>query len=291
MATFPDVDTRDATAVSTRIRKHLREIDPEGDLTLFNQVFDQVHALSHGKLGDYQAIDLEYHDYQHTLQASLCMAEILVGRHRAGAKPAFTWRQSILGMVAILMHDSGYLKTAADGSGSGAKFTYTHVLRSASVAASLIPEHGVNLEEIDTVVNAIRCTGSTADIGKLAFTSETDRLISTCVTTADYLGQMSADDYPDELEIVYRELNESDDYVDVPQSDRMFSSAEDLISKTPGFWEHFVIPKMESDFHGVYHFLSSPYPDGPNPYLHTVERNIKIIRERIATLAPEAEGS
>lgn len=292
MPTFPDVDTRDPVAVSIRIREHLLGIDPTGDLHLFERVFEDVQNLFAGKLGDYRAIDLQYHDFQHTLQASLCMAELLAGRHRAQATPRFSWRQNMLGMAAILMHDSGYLRTAADGEdGTGAKFTYTHVLRSAAVAASLLPRHGVKLAEVDVVVNAIQCTGPSAEIQKLPFESESELLIGTSVTTADYLSQMAAEDYPDELAILYRELDESDDYVGTPQAERFFSSAEDLIRKTPGFWQDFVLPKFENDFHGVYRYLASPFPDGHNPYLDAVERNMKIIQERIATLAPRPPES
>lgn len=291
MTTFPDVDTRDAEAVSARIREHLRTIDQNGDLTLFENTFELIGEMFRGNVGDFKAIDLTYHDYQHTLQASLCMAELLAGRNRAEVTTPFTWRQCMLGMAAILMHDCGYLKTAADGGGTGAKFTYTHVTRSAATAASLLPNYGVTVGEIDVVVNAIRCTGPNSQITALPFLSETDELIGACVTTADYFGQMAADDYPDELAILYRELEESDDYVGTPRDQRMFSSAEDLIRQTPGFWRNFVLPKFETDFRGVYRYLATTYPDGPNRYIDAVERNMVKINERIATLAPASESS
>lgn len=287
MVTFPDVDTRDAAAVSARIRAHLLSIDPSGDLTLFEQTFDLIGEMFRGNVGDFRPIDLEYHDYQHTLQASLCMAEILAGRHRAQVNPPFSWRHCMLGMASILMHDCGYLKTAADGDGTGAKFTYIHVTRSAAVAASLLPQFGVNAAEAEIVVNAIHCTGPRSEISQLPFTCETDELLGLCVTTADYLGQMAADDYPDELEILYREFDESDDYVHTPRDQRIFSSASDLIRKTPGFWRHFVLPKLDHDFRGAYRFLAAPFPHGPNPYIDAIERNMVKINQRIAKLAPE----
>ncbi|MBT5903682.1 MAG: hypothetical protein HOH58_16400 [Opitutaceae bacterium] len=287
MATFPDVDTRDALAVSARIREHLLSIDPNGDLTLFEKTFDLLGEMFRGNVGDFRPIDLKYHDYQHTLQASLCMAELLAGRHRAGVSPAFSWRLCMLGMASILMHDCGYLKTAADGGGTGAKFTYTHVTRSAATAASLLPPFGVNAAETDIIVNAIRCTGPRSEISRLPFICEADELIGMCVTTADYLGQMAAGDYPDELEVLYAELEESDDYVHTPRQQRVFSSSSDLIRKSPGFWRHFVLPKLEQEFRGVYRFLATPYPHGPNPYLDAIESNMERINQRIATLAPE----
>jgi hypothetical protein len=288
MLSFPDVDTRDPRAVGGRIRAIMRGIAPQGDLELFDRVFDDVGRMFRGEFGDYRPIDLQYHDYQHTLQASLCMAELIAGRERVGATPILSWREIQLGMTAVLMHDTGYLTTASDGEGTGAKFTYTHVLRSAAVAASQLPRYGVKPKEVDIVLNAIRCTGPSADINQLDHHNESELILGACVTTADYLGQMAAQDYPEELDILYNEFRESDDYQGVPQSDRKFLSTDDLIRHTPIFWRDFVLPKLEKDFRGVYRYLAAPFPDGPNPYLAAIERNMEIIEARGTTLAPKA---
>lgn len=279
---FPDVDTRDAAAVASRIREHLRSINPEGSLNLFDEVYHEVGRMFRGEFGDFQPIDLLFHDYQHTLQATLCMAELLAGRHRADSHPPFPWRHIELGMVAILFHDSGYLKTRSDGGGTGAKYTYAHVMRSVAVTASQLPRFGIGPAEIGVVVGAIRCTGPTSNINRLNYTSDLDLLLGCCVATADYLGQMAAADYPDELEILFREFEENDDYLGIPPEKRMFRSADDLQRKTPGFWSHLVRPKLETDFRGVYRYLANPYPTGPNRYVEAVERNIALIEARIA---------
>jgi hypothetical protein len=63
----------------------------------------------------------------------------------------------------------------------------------------------------------------------------------------------------------------------------MFSSAEDLMLKTPAFWEKFVRMKLDRDFGGLHQFLKDPYPSGPNPYFERIEANIARLRQRIAT--------
>lgn len=238
-----------------------------------------------GRFGDFRQIDLRYHDYQHTLQATLCMAELLVGRHRAQAVPAFPWRHVELGLAAALLHDTGYLKTGSDGDGTGAKYTYVHVLRSVAVAASHLPRFHLAPAEIEIVLGGIRCTGPTSNIHHLHYTNDLDLLLGCCVATADYLGQMAANDYPEELDILFSEFEESDDYLGVPPEKRVFKSAADLVAKTPGFWRHLVRPKLETDFRGVYRFLANPYPTGSNPYLEAVERNIARIESRSAATA------
>ena len=62
----------------------------------------------------------------------------------------------------------------------------------------------------------------------------------------------------------------------------MYSSAEELITKTPDFWRSFVKPKLDRDFAGVYRFLNDPYPDGTNEYLDCVEANMDRLRGRAA---------
>jgi len=286
MPAFPEIDTANPVVVANRIRELLHGIDPHGDLTFFDNVFDDMLRMFEGRFGDYRPIDLRYHDLQHTLQASLCMAEIMAGRNRARATPAFTWRHVELGMAAVLLHDAGYLMTAADGEGTGAKFTYTHVLRSAAVAASHLPRHGVKRDELDVIVNAIRCTGPTSEIDRLPFPSETHTLLGCCVSTADYLGQMEASDYPDELGILFEEFAESDDYLGIPLDERLFTSAQDLQQKTVGFWYDLVLPKLEKEYRGVYRYLTDPFPNGENHYLKAIERNLEIIQGRISALAP-----
>jgi hypothetical protein len=65
-------------------------------------------------------------------------------------------------------------------------------------------------------------------------------------------------------------------------AERAFQTPRQLVEQTPGFWENSVLPRLNDDFGGLYHFLAEPYPHGPNPYLVAVEKNISIIRARLS---------
>ena len=275
---FPLIDTKDPIAVAAFVRSTYERIYPEGDFAPIATLFADVTDMFAGKYLDYGAIDLKYHDFQHTLQATVCMAELALGRHEVTASPACSERQFLLGMTAVLLHDTGYLKLRSDTAGTGAKYTYTHVLRSCAVAATYLPTRGFTMEDLDVVLGAIRCTGPTSNIRRLHFKSDSDRLIGCCVATADYLGQMAADDYPEELPLLFREFCESDDYLHVPAERRLFKSVDEMIAKTPAFWRKLVLPKLENEFESVYKYLARPYPDGPNPYLEAIERNLVRIQ-------------
>jgi len=62
-----------------------------------------------------------------------------------------------------------------------------------------------------------------------------------------------------------------------------FRSAEELVARTPSFWENFVKPRLEREFFGLYRFLNDPYPDGPNPYIVRIEAHMERLRQRLAT--------
>jgi hypothetical protein len=283
---FPPVDTKNATAVANFVEGKFASMYPDANLAWLRTIFRDVEILFSGKHPDYAAIDVGYHDLEHTLQATVCLTLLLEGRHYAGVEPKVDPRQFELALSGVLLHDSGYLKLRSDTAGTGAKYTFCHVLKSCAFAASYLPSLGANDYEVEAVLGAINCTGPTKEISRLRFREPVERVIGCALATADYLGQMAAPDYPDELEILFNEFQESDDYIHLPAARRMFKSADELKARTPLFWQKFVQPKLESDFQAVYRFLARPYPHGPNPYLDAVERNIAEIKRRLAAPAP-----
>jgi hypothetical protein len=288
---FPVVDTKDARAVTALVEAKFATMYPGASLQWLRMLFTDMERLFLGKNPDYQKVDIRYHDFEHTLQATLCITLILEGRHNAGVEPRLTPRQFELALSATLLHDAGYLKLRSDTSGTGAKYTFCHVLRSCAFAASYLPTLGASDYEVEAVLGAINCTGPTKNISRLYFREPVERIIGCALATADYLGQMAAADYPDELEILFHEFKESDDFIHLPASRRAFKSPAELVEKTPLFWKKFVQPKLESDFMAVYRFLALPYPHGPNPYLDAVERNIAKIKRQGAAAAAKPKRS
>jgi hypothetical protein len=282
---FPVVDTKCTAAVAALVQQKFSEMYPGASLAWLETLFNDMEVLFSGKHPDYAPVDLQYHDLEHTLQATLCMVLLLEGRHTAGVEPRISPRQFELGLSAVLLHDAGYLKLRSDNVGTGAKYTFCHVLRSCSFTASYLPTLGANDFEVEAVLGAINCTGPTKEISRLRFREPFERIIGCALATADYLGQMAAADYPDELEILFHEFQESDDFIHLPPSRRAFKSKEEVAERTPLFWKKFVQPKLESDFQAVYRFLARPYPHGPNDYLIAIEQNIEKIKRRNAAKA------
>lgn len=277
-----EIDTKQIAEVQREVQLIYAEIFPHGDSAFIPKVFGWANDCFTGNYRNYQPIDARYHDFEHTLQVTLCMARLLRGRHFAKAIPALSQEMVELGLLAILMHDTGYLKTCDDIDGTGAKYTLVHVERSMEFAAELLREKGFAKSRINSVQNMIRCTGLNVNLTSIPFQSEEERIAGFALGTADLLGQMAAKDYVDKLPALYLEFAEASHFnAGDMGGEEMFSSAEDLIQKTPAFWEKFVKHKIEADFQGSYRFLNEPYPNGKNAYLDRVEQNMARVREHL----------
>jgi hypothetical protein len=282
----PPVVTKDPAAVQVEVQAAYLTAFPDGDRQFVPRAFGWAIGFFTGKYRNYQAVDAPYHDFEHTLQGTLCLARLLRGREMARAKPALTHNLAELALLAILMHDTGYLKQRDDTEGTGAKYTVTHVDRSAKFAAQFLAEKDFSREDIQSVQNMIRCTGLDAAMGVIPFRSELERIAGFALGTADLLGQMAAGDYVDKLPVLYAEFAEAARFSkDKKHFVATYSSAEDLMRKSPGFWAKVVQVKLDRDFGGLYKFLNVPYPDGPNSYLERIEANLERLRGRFAARA------
>jgi hypothetical protein len=209
------------------------------------------------------------------------MFRLLRGRETVRAEPRVGEREFRLGLLAILLHDTGYLKTHDDVSGTGAKYTITHVARSADFAGQLLREKGYSSQDIRAVQNMIRCTGLDAQLDTIPFDSPVERIVGYALATGDLLGQMAAEDYVDKLPVLYNEFAEAAAYSgDKTHFVSTFVNSEDLVTRTPGFWEQSIRLKLDSELLGLWRFLNYPYPDGPNDYIARIESNMARIQGR-----------
>src|SRR5258706_11434314 len=286
------VDTRVPSAVEKLVHSIYRRRFPEGEIAFVPRAFHWASQCFAGHYGDYQPIDAAYHDFEHTLQGTLCLTHLLEGRARAKATPELTSHMFELALLAILFHDTGYLKKKNDREGTGAKYTPIHVMRSVGFAGEFLGQQGYTPSDILAVQNMIRCTGVNADLQSIPFQSPLEQTLGFALATSDLLGQMAAEDYVEKLPVLYQEFAEAAHFKPENSANAArlaaFSSAEDLMRKTPGFWEGYVLPRINGDFCQLYRYLSDPYPDGPNHYLQKIEERIAQLRQRFG-LDPAAK--
>ena len=207
------------------------------------------------------------------------MGRLLLGRHRAQAQPELTEKFFQLGIIGILLHDTGYLKKRDDTEGTGAKYTAIHVQRSAEFAGQLLQEKEFSATDILAVQNMIRCTGVDAELSTIPFQSELEKTVGQSLATADLLGQMAADDYVEKLPILYSEFAEAAKF-DHGHTDFItkFGGADDLVRRTPAFWRDYVLPKLERDFGSQHLHLSDPVTGSFNWYVQRIEANMARLK-------------
>lgn len=278
-----DIDFSNTAEVRRLVRERHADLYGASADGSIDDYMDAVENFFNGRYPEYQAIDTAYHDISHTLQATLCLVELIHNWQVSDASPRLTENDFCRGLVAILFHDIGYLKKAGDLEGSGAKYTHLHERRSCEFARRFLERAGWTDDDIRFVENLISSTGPRVDVSRIEFRSKVERLLGQAVCTADYIGQMSDPRYPDRLEDLFKEFVESYRFQRIPRDEWPFKSYDALLRGTPMFWETFVEHKLNCECAEIWRHLENPVT-GENPYLASVERNMAIIRERIAML-------
>jgi hypothetical protein len=282
---FQQIDTRVPRAVEEQVASIHRKLFPTASRAFVPKAFEWVIDCFEGRYDDYQPIDALYHDLEHTLQGTLCLARLLHGRAAAQAQPAVDAKAFELGLLAILFHDTGYLKKRGDTDGTGAKYTPIHVGRSAEFARDFLARQGYAAPDLIAVQNMIRCTGVNADLSAIPFQNQLERIMGLALGTADLLGQMAAKDYIEKLPVLFEEFAEAA-RLGGERGMRfgVYRNADDLMRNTPGFWHGYVLPRINEEFQGLYKFLNDPYPDGPNRYLQRIEENLHRLERKLQTV-------
>lgn len=278
MALPTAIVAKDPGATATHLKTVFSARGWDSSHALLDRVLADVTSAFWGNWPGYLANDMRYHDLGHTLQATVCVCDLVAGQHRAGELPEFGQRAAELTVVAALLHDSGFLREHGDQGGTGAKYTLVHERRSCDFARAYLPGVGLHPEEIDDVCTAISCTGPRNHISTQAFRSPVARRMACLLVTADYVSQMCAPDYADKLDHLFAEFVEAFEHDGIPTERRPYQSVAELKLKTPDFWTKFVRPMLDTEADAVHRYLS--FTGQTNAYLQAIEDNIAEVRRR-----------
>lgn len=244
-------------------------------------VFHDVTDLFYGKRKGFQQSDTKYHDLIHTLQVIPPFVGIIDGWNKNKKPPAVSREFFDLGIISVLLHDTGYIKKDDDIEGTGAKYTFVHTGLSADFAGHYLLQKGFESRKILSVKNIIMCTGVRADYDIIVFNSDEERLVGYALGTADLLGQMSAIDYLEKLPLLYKEFEEAYWYEGADKLRKrgtpIFKNANDLIKNTPYFYEVEVRERFRK-MGSVYQYLTYHFKDSKNHYIEAIEENIRKIK-------------
>jgi len=286
-----DVTNRVNVEVAAHVRDAVIDIFaqryPGENFAQLARAFDDVQALFEGRYPGYLACDTLYHDIRHTLDMTLAMARLVDGHDRTCApQDRLGARRAALGVIVALLHDSGYMKRTSEAKVvNGAIFTKVHVSRSADFIGSYLPTAGF-APETDTGRSIVHFTGYEMDIDDIAVDDPKDRLLGCMVGTADLIGQMSDRLYLEKCrdflyqEFVYGSIARET----LPDGRELvrYASPEDLIIKTPGFYEYVARTRIRDKLAGADNYAEAHF-DGPNLYASAIDGNITHLREVLET--------
>ena len=282
--TLLDPDTRNPLAVAGAVEKLHEAMFPGVGAPYIGPIMRKVEGVFAGHWRDYQAMDTDYHDLEHTLQATLCTLRVIAGHQRAHAHPTMSPHDFCIGYHAALLHDVGYLKKRGDREGTGAKYTLIHEPRGCDIAHEFLGEENWESQDVERVCSLILCTGPRSNLGGTKFGNPAHRLLGQALCAADFVSQMSDPGYVQKLPDLFEEFSESDRANNIPADQRQFKTLGDLYRNTPAFWENFVVPKLHGECADIGRYLADPYPGGPNPYFEQIKANIEAIK-RIVSLS------
>jgi hypothetical protein len=260
---------------------------PGADLAPLERAFSDFKALFEGNYPGYLACDTLYHDMRHTLDITLAMARLVDGHDRGcAAADRLGPRRAVLGVMVALLHDSGYLKRASEAAvENGAVFTKTHVSRGADFIAAYLPTVGF-AAEAPLAARLVHFTGYEMEIEDIPVEDPKDRMVGCLVGTADLIGQMSDRMYLEKCrEFLYKELVWGKIARErLPDGHELvrYASPEDLIIKTPGFYEYVARTRIQKKL-GAADRYAEVHFDGPSLYQSEIDRNMDFLRQTIET--------
>jgi len=270
------VNTTEPQAVSRevgRIYQNLYQQDAPHNL---GQAFTDLGRLYRGEYPGYHECDTDYHDVQHVLDVTLGMARLMNGCVRSSRADVINERLFRFGIVLALYHDCGYIRHRKDTKhANGAEYTSVHVSRGGRFLEEYLP--GIGMADLaQAAARVIHFTGYEVPTAKIRVPGPEFRLIGNLLGSADILAQMADRCY---LEKCYDRLYP--EFVrggiarrrkDDGSEEIIFSSAADLIFKTPRFYQG-ATKRLRQDLGGCYNYIERHF-GGQNIYFDELEKNI-----------------
>jgi hypothetical protein len=246
------------------------------DKSKFNQVkkcFKKTKEVFDGKFPGYKACNTNYHDFTHTTDAFLASARLLDGWNIKNKNKIIEEQTAVNLLLAALFHDIGYIQERIDTEGTGAKYTYNHVIRSINFLSKHYPAFEITVNQVEPISNIIKCTGLTLKMEVISFSEECEKTAGIILGSSDILGQMSDREYLEKLLFLYYEFREAG----IPGYETEF----DIIKNTLEFYES-IRNRLDETYEGVYKYAEDhfreKYAVHENLYLSAINRNIDYIK-------------
>jgi len=241
------------------------------------QSFEDFDKLFEGEFDGYLACDTFYHDKQHTLDMTLALARLIEGYQQVVNKDKqLTADYAAIGLITALYHDSGYIREINDKNSNGAVYTKTHVTRSATFLSKYLPMIG-KPQYVEIAKNIVHYTGYELKPSEIKLKSGILHTLGHMLGSADLIAQMSDRCYLEKCrDRLYPEFvlgNVAEITHKDGTTEQLYKSGNDLLRKTPDFYNHEINARLDGLFNGVYKYAENHFGHG-NLYIESLEANI-----------------
>jgi len=279
------IDVSSTQAVCNAVCDIFHSCYLSADDSNIRRVFADFVCLFVGYYNGFNACDTYSHDKQHTLDVTLALARLIDGyerqsdRHHTLGATLFT-----VAIITALFHDSGYIRETDDQKHhNGAQYTSVHVSRSARFLHNYLHMCGMS-EFAEIAANMVHYTGYEVAPENINLPNEKLHLVGYMLGTADLIAQMSDRCYLEkcrdrlfpEFELGGITQRQGQD----GQLILLFTSPEDLLAKTPGFYNSEVKSRINVLFQQVHKYAEAHF-GGDNLYIKYLEQNIQHIESLI----------
>ncbi len=283
---FNGEDLGNAGNFADAVCKILDRCYPNFDPSFVRKGFADIEDAFFGRFPGLLACDTPYHDLRHSLDTALVMARMVDGFELAhGAdEPALGVSEGCLAVLLALYHDIGFLRKETESDICGSSLAHDHEQRSVDfmrtyLAKSPFPEFASQAQLIHATNFAVPISQTLSGLPQQLL------VIGQMLGTADLLSQMSGRYYLENCrDYLFQEFAAAAaDPSESPTGEEVivYPTPEDLLRKTPIFYEQVVRLRLEEDFSHMYRYLA-PHFGGVDPHMQGMQRNLAFLNDLIA---------
>ncbi len=274
------VQVSNPAAVRNAVKELYSATFPGAGLDKLWLAFYDFERLFSGQFPDYIGCDTTYHDMQHTLDMTLALARLVAGYERSvEPQERLGSERAVLAIIVALFHDSGYIRHKERDADydNGAEFTMYHVSRSADFLRRYLPTLGMS-RDVGVASMIVHFTGYEVDLDLIELDDPRDVIAGHLIGTADMIAQMADRCYLEKCrDRLYGEFVLGGVAIENAKPGEYmvrYKSGEDLLSKTPLFYQQVMRERLNKKFNQAYRYIEVLY-DGRNPYIAAIAKNIK----------------
>jgi hypothetical protein len=281
------VNLADPQAVANEVCAILARRYGDQHIGVVQQAFADITDAFWGRFPGLLACDTPYHDLRHAFGTSLLMTRMVDGYESVfGSGPqALGAERGTLAVLLALYHDIGFLRAEHEAEINGASLVHEHEERSVVFMRGYLTRG--SLAAHAGSADLIYATDFSKPIDDLIGHLPQDQfVIGQMLGTADLLSQIAGRYYLERCRhFLFSEFVAAGvDRTVTPSGHTqiLYATPEDLLRKTPGFFNHLVEPRLNADFEKVYRYVSAHFA-GEDPYAASVRRNLDYLQQMIAS--------